>query len=222
MLRLKPTEKAKRPTTSQLIGVAKKVIIPFLTSGRMLTQPGYLFFLASGIFFGFKKPLSFFPIEAIHSVSYTSVLQRTFNLVVSVQLLGQADLSEHEFSMLDQANFSGIDTYIKRHELHDASLAESRKAQKGSTGTKRTGDQDDSGSPEQSELEKAQQEIEDAEDEEEEDYDPGSEGASDGSGSDSEEETDDDAPQAGGEMVVDELGSEREEIEPDVSDNEQL
>ena len=43
------------------------------------SKDGFLFFLSTGIFFGFKKPLFFVGLEDIQSVSYTSVLQRTFN-----------------------------------------------------------------------------------------------------------------------------------------------
>ncbi len=128
--------------------------------------------------------------------------------------------------MIDQADFAGIDTYIKRHGLQDASLAESRKAKKlNLNGTKREGDESgaDEGE-EQSELQKAQKDIEDAEDEEEEDYDPGCEGLSDGSGESSEEEEYEDGDAAGndGNLVAEELGSEAEEVVPDHNDEEQL
>ena len=140
--------------------------------------------MSTGVFFGFKKPLAFFPFEAINSVSYMSVLQHTFNLNIAVQLSNQEETKEHEFSMLDQADFAGIDAYIKRHGLQDASLAESRKAKKIHLNeTKRgAGEGGIIAGEQQSELQKAQQDIEDAEDEEEEDYDPGSDGFSDGSG----------------------------------------
>jgi Histone chaperone Rttp106-like len=189
-------------------------------------NPGYLFFLATGIFFGFKKPLAFFPFEAINSISYTSVLQRTFNLNIAVQGPGHDEIREHEFSMIDQANFAGIDTYIKRHELQDASLAESRRAKKlNLNGNRKVDDLDDQEKgDEPSELEKAQRDIEDAEDEEEEDYDPGSEGVSDGSGESSEEDEYEDGVSAGGvgDLVAEELGSEAEEEVSDPDEQEQL
>ena len=175
---------------------------------------GYLFFLATGIFFGFKKPLAFFPFDSIHSISYTSVLQRTFNLNISVQLPDQGKIKESEFCMIDQADFAGIDAYIKRHGLHDASLAESRKAKKlninGVTRVGDTGAAEEAG--EESELHKAQQDIEDAEDEEEDDYNPGSEGSSDGSGESSrEEDYEGDAVENRGNLVAEELGSDAED-----------
>jgi Histone chaperone Rttp106-like len=142
-----------------------------------------------------------------------------------VHLLDQEETKEHEFSMIDQADFAGIDAYIKRHGLQDASLAESRKAKKLKlNGTVRGEDKENGEGEEQSELQKAQQDIEDAEDEEEEDYDPGSEGFSDGSGDSSEEEEYEDEKSAGGNqnLVTDELGSEAEDVAPDPNDDDQL
>ena len=49
------------------------------------SKEGYLFFLSTGIFFGFKKPLELFPFDQITSVSYLSVLQRTFQPQRSLQ-----------------------------------------------------------------------------------------------------------------------------------------
>jgi hypothetical protein len=179
--------------------------------------------LSTGIFFGFKKPLLFFAFENIESVSYTSVLQRTFNLNVSaMSSSGSGDAQEFEFAMIDQADYVGIDAYIKKHGLQDASLAEKRKAKKlninapkgGEDGT--TAATGDDGEEEESELQRAQRELEDREDEEEEDYDPGSDGDSDGSGSSSEEEEEDYGTAAGhGNLVQEELGSEAEEVEMD-------
>lgn len=154
------------------------------------------------------------------------MLQRTFNLNVAVQLPDQAEIKEHEFSMIDQADFAGIDAYIKRHGLQDASLAESRKAKK--LKLNGTTKEDDEGKGEEgektSELQKVQQDVEDAEDEEEEDYDPGSEGLSDGSGESSEEEEYEDGNAAGGDedLVAEELGSEAEAVVPDPDDDDQL
>lgn len=130
--------------------------------------------------------------------------------------------------MIDQADFAGIDSYIKRHGLQDASLAESRKAKKVKLNGAAKGD--DKGGvmeeEEQSELQKAQQDIEDAEDEEEEDYEPGSEGLSDGSGESSEEEEEEsgEGNAVGGDqgLVAEELGSEAEEVVPDANDADQL
>lgn len=165
----------------------------------MLTMTGFLFFLSSGILFGFRKPAHVFPFEAIESISYTSVLQRTFNLVITTQDPEQGS-KEIEFSMLDQADFAGIDDYVKRHELNDASMAKERMAQRIGVNDpkRRKGEEGETNGEEllgpdgeeESELQRAERELQDAEDDEEEDYDPGSEGESEGEGSDSEEEYD--------------------------------
>jgi hypothetical protein len=183
---------------------------------------GYLFFLSTGIFFGFKKPLLFFSFETVESISYTSVLQRTFNLNVTARAIGSDETQEFEFSMIDQADYSGIYTYIKTHGLQDASLAEARRAKQyniNGVKTEENADGDAQGADE-SELQKAQRELEDQEDEEEEDYDPGSEGDSDGSGSSSEEDDDsaqedDDDDEEDGNLVANELGSEAEDVPDD-------
>ena len=157
---------------------------------------GYLFFLSTGIFFGFKKPLMFFAFENIESTSYTSVLQRTFNLNIATRANASDEIQEFELSMIDQADFAGIDGYIKGHGLQDASLAEARRAKRYNVNggkAEKGGEVNAEGEMEmegESELQKAQRELEDQEDEEEEDYDPGSDDDTDGSGSSSEGEGD--------------------------------
>lgn len=197
------------------------------------SKDGFLWFLKTGIFFGFKKPLAFFTLEDIESVSYTSVLQRTFNLNIAFRDPskpvdgGDPVVEEVEFSMLDQADFAGIDAYIKNHGLQDASLADSRRAKKlningnsRAAGVKVEGaEHDEDLDDERTELEKAQQQLDDEEDEDEEDYDPGSDGESDGSGVDSDEDSDngvdykrESAKTRGRDLVADELGSEAEDV----------
>ncbi|TLD19024.1 Rtt106-domain-containing protein [Venturia nashicola] len=147
-------------------------------------KDGYLFFLSPGILWGFKKPLLFLPFSAITSISYTSVLQRTFNLNIQATADAESAEDEIEFSMLDQLDFAGIDAYIKRHGLNDASLASVRRAKKygvndakvkkETNGAPTTAaeiegiEQDDD--EQETELQKAERELQDAEDEEEEDY----------------------------------------------------
>ncbi|KAK1526795.1 hypothetical protein CPAR01_13323 [Colletotrichum paranaense] len=167
------------------------------------SKDGYLFFLPNGILYGFKKPLVFLPVDRIVAMSYTSVLQRTFNIVVEVFTEGDAT-EEIEFGMLDQEDYGGIDeSYVKRHGLQDRSMAEQRKAKMELTeNLKKKGanaDADASGDADangMTELEKAHLEAEQAlqedEDEDEEDYDPGSEGESEGSGSSDDDDDDDD------------------------------
>ncbi|KAI9373302.1 histone chaperone rtt106 [Aspergillus egyptiacus] len=183
------------------------------------SKEGYLFFLSTGIFFGFKKPLLFFAFESIESISYTSVLQRTFNLNIAARAIGSEEMQEFEFSMIDQADFSGIDMYIKTHGLQDASLAEARRAKRYNiNGTKIEENAENEGqdAAEESELQKAERELEDQEEEEEEDYDPGSDGDSDGSGTSSDEDDYDEEQGAqDGNLVKDELGSEAEDAPED-------
>ncbi|KXS93704.1 hypothetical protein AC578_3839 [Pseudocercospora eumusae] len=161
------------------------------------TKEGYLFFLPSGILFGFKKPLAFFSFSSIESISYTSVLQRTFNLVISATTATSPEeaAQDVEFSMLDQADFAGIDEYIKRHQLNDASMAAARRAKEYNVNKEKKGEAKTNGEEGRSgvgedgltDLQRAEQELQDAEDEEEEDY-VESGGESDGEGEDSEED----------------------------------
>ncbi|GKZ28762.1 hypothetical protein AbraIFM66950_000117 [Aspergillus brasiliensis] len=189
------------------------------------SKEGYLFLLSTGILFGFKKPLVFFAFENVDSISYTSVLQRTFNLNVVARPTSSDETQEFEFSMIDQADFSGIDGYIKKHGLQDASLAEARRAKRYNVNSVKGEDEaaaDQEGAvEEESELQKAQRELEDQEDEDEEDYDPGSDSDTDGSGSSSDEDDDDqddegdmdeDDEEEDRNLVAEELGSEAEDV----------
>lgn len=174
--------------------------------------------MENGIFFGFKKPLAFFPFHDIESISYTAVLQRTFNLVITVRGADDAEQQEIEFSMLDQADFAGIDAYIKNHQLQDSSMAEARRAKKLKINGTKGDDTEGENADGQTELQKAEQELEDEEDELEEDYDPGSDGESEGSGSSDDEEYEYDQGKKGKDIVKEELGSEAEDVE--VTDDE--
>ncbi|KAI4870596.1 Rtt106-domain-containing protein [Hypoxylon rubiginosum] len=182
------------------------------------SKDGYLFFLENGILWGFKKPLLFIPLDRIAAISYTSVLQRTFNMAVEVFTGENGDdeaTEEIEFAMLDQEDYGGInENYVVRHGLQDRSMADQRKAKrqlaenaKGKKGADEgeevNGHADENG---MTELEKAQmeaeQQLQEDEDEDEEDYDPGSEGESEGSGTSSDDDDDDDDTQ-GDEMEED-------------------
>ncbi|KAG9228016.1 hypothetical protein BJ875DRAFT_436045 [Amylocarpus encephaloides] len=190
-------------------------------------KDGYLYFLPNGILWAFKKPLQFLPHERIAAVSYTSVLQRTFNLSVEVDMSstnedGEVDdnTEEFEFSMLDQEDFAGIDAFVKRHGLSDKSMAEQRKAKRLNVNVVKDDEGNVVGHAESGELERAAAEAEQAaqddEDEEEEDYNPGSEGESEGSGSSSEEDDDDDAGGGGG------AGEEDEDEDEDEDEEDEL
>ncbi|KAJ4351035.1 hypothetical protein N0V95_004206 [Ascochyta clinopodiicola] len=165
------------------------------------SKEGYLFFTSVGILYGFKKPLAFFDFATVNSISYTAVLRNTFNLVITTPT------QEIEFSMLDQENFAGINEYVQKHGLQDASMAAERRAKKlninppaeksKENGAVATGAQI---AEDESELQKAERELQDQEDDEEEDddFDPGSEGESEGEGSDSEDEDGGDGGGGGG------------------------
>ncbi|TKA48461.1 hypothetical protein B0A54_00596 [Friedmanniomyces endolithicus] len=169
----------------------------------------YLFLLPNGIVSGFRKPLAFFPFATIEAISYTSVLQRTFNLVITSREPptaaaaaqegeDESETKDVEFSMIDQADFAGIDGYIKRHGLNDASMAGERRAKAYNVNrVKREEGSVNGGAEVRTELQ-----LQDAEDEEEEDY-VESGGESDGEGE--EESEGEDAGEGGGdEMEEDE------------------
>lgn len=102
------------------------------------SKDGYLFFLDTGLLWGFKKPLLFVPLDRVAAVSYTSVLQRTFNMIVEVYAGGAGTgaeggekTEEVEFAMLDQEDYSAIDqSWVRRHGLQDRSMAEQRRAKR--------------------------------------------------------------------------------------------
>ncbi|MCJ1473117.1 hypothetical protein MMC13_001768 [Lambiella insularis] len=182
------------------------------------SKDGFLFFLPTGIVWAFKKPLYFFSFPIVTSISYISVLQRTFNLNITTQTTLDplnTQTQEFEFSMIDQADFAGIDAYIKRHRLQDASMAEERRAKKlNINGVKSEKDATSGDGERESELEKATREVEgkgeagddDGEDEEDdENFDPGSEGESEGSGTSDEE---DDELAVGDRQAIDVEGKE--------------
>jgi len=155
-----------------------------------LPSPGYLYLLSTGIVFGFKKPVAFFPFASIESISFTSVLQRTFNIVITTtDPSDPSKQTEHELSMVDQADFQPIDAYIRAHGLNDASMAAERRAKIHNVNKPAAGEEAGNGEEEdgRGEIEKAEAMLQDQEDEEEEDYDP-SGGESEGSGEDSDEE----------------------------------
>lgn len=171
------------------------------------SKDGFLFFLPNGILWGYKKPLLFIPLDRVLSLSYTNVLQRTFNIELEVDVsnmpLGDesgAATETIEFAMIDQEDYQTIDeTYVRRYGLQNRSLAEGRRAKrqlrenaKGAPQDAANGVPGQQPAGEDMALERAEQILEeDEEDEEEEDYDPGSEGESEGEGETSEEEDED-------------------------------
>lgn len=103
-------------------------------------KDGFLFFLPTGILFGFKKPTLFFPISSLASNVITNITQRTFDLTLTIkpgsQILGTAGFRTSkegendtvQFSMIEQSEYGGIEAYTKRLGINDQSMAEERKA----------------------------------------------------------------------------------------------
>ncbi len=162
------------------------------------SKDGYLFFLENGILWGYKKPLIFVPLKRIAAISYTNILQITFNIVIEVFPEEGDTTDELEFGMIDQQDYGGIGDYIQRNGLQDRSMAEERKGklQLAENKAKRGGDGENGEAAGLTELERAQQEVtlhgDDDDSEDEEDYDPGSDASSDGSGASSDGDDDDD------------------------------
>lgn len=207
------------------------------------TKDGFLFFLPNGILWGYKKPLLFIPLDRIVAVSYTNVLQRTFDVTIEVDVShallqpqeqdSGVKTEEIEFSMIDHEDYGVIDeSYIQRHGLNNRSMADGRRAKRqlreGGAKQANGGATAATADPEDAALERAEEMLEqDEEDEEEEDYDPGSEGESEGEGSSSEEESDEDG-EGGGEdgdeddedRLEEEDGDDEMEVEGGAADHE--
>lgn len=184
------------------------------------SKDGYLFFLENGILWGFKKPLLFIPVDRVAAVSYTNVLQRTFNVVIEVFSGGPGDeetTEEVEFSMLDQEDYAGInENYVMRKGLQDRSMADQRKAKQelaeNAKGKKGAADANGDAQADEPRGVGLAELLEEEDDEDEEDYDPGSDGESEGSGSDDDDDDDDDEDdEDAGEMDEDEAGEDEEE-----------
>lgn len=97
------------------------------------SKSGSLWFLSTGILWGLGKPVMFFPHECINSVSFVGITNRTFDVEIHVhqgQGEDEEDAEEHGiiFSMIDQAVHANIDNYVRKHGLHNASLAAQRRA----------------------------------------------------------------------------------------------
>lgn len=170
------------------------------------SKDGFLFFLPTGILWGFKKPLVFLPLDRIVAISYTNILRTTFNIVVELDTESDTNAlvieKEIEFAMIDQEDYHAIDqTYIRRHGLADSSMAEQRKAKrelaentrKATAADETNGEDGQTG--DMTQLERAQheaeQQLQDEEDELEEDYDPGSESDSEGEDASSDDDDED-------------------------------
>ncbi|KAL9108623.1 MAG: hypothetical protein Q9227_006569 [Pyrenula ochraceoflavens] len=246
------TEPFDREFTSTLPDPLRKGEKLFYVKCYRGTKDGFLWPLPNGLLFTPKKPILFFRFDDITSIHYSNIVQRTFSLNITTKVSkphsngtgptgGQEaeeeeeEEAEWEFSHIDQSEFAGIDAYVKKHQLHDASLAESRRAKASrlekrkaaaiSKGTWVRGDviiDEEEGEEEEeelTELAKAERELQDVEDEGEEDYDPESEGESEGSGSSDGEGGGDQGGEGEKDIVAEELGSEAEDVQ--MSDEEE-
>ncbi|RCH78928.1 hypothetical protein CU098_004917, partial [Rhizopus stolonifer] len=94
-------------------------------------KDGFLFFLPTGILFGFKKPTLFIPTSSLSNHAVTSITQRTFDLVFTIKkdgvLYGNPNFRPAkdgedetiEFSMISQEEYAPIDAYIKQAGVND-------------------------------------------------------------------------------------------------------
>ncbi|KAJ3125097.1 hypothetical protein HK098_000599 [Nowakowskiella sp. JEL0407] len=95
-----------------------------------ITTPGFLYFLKTGLLFGFKKPILYLRFDEIEEVVVSGVLSRTFNLVVllrgksgeslgkkvKVEKTGKGGNDDYvetiEFSMIDSSEIDAVRGYI--------------------------------------------------------------------------------------------------------------
>ncbi|KAJ5709958.1 hypothetical protein N7493_009550 [Penicillium malachiteum] len=164
------------------------------------SKDGYVFFLRTGILFGFKKPLMFFSIDRIASYFITGVGNHSFDLNLLVKPINdiEGEHGKYAITILDFKDLDKLSDYMKKYTgLSDkGSFSEDLRAPEHKNGKKRdaSGTARAGAEEEESELRKAVQDYENQEDEDESDgpdYDPGTEGESEGSGQSSDEESDD-------------------------------
>ncbi|KAJ3305314.1 hypothetical protein HDV03_001607 [Kappamyces sp. JEL0829] len=75
-------------------------------------KDGFLFFFRFGVFFGFKKPLVFYPIKDIKKMEITGITARFCNLHIVLQ--GMEDGDFIEYSMVPIAEHKGLAAYIAK------------------------------------------------------------------------------------------------------------
>ncbi|KAI8148021.1 hypothetical protein BJV82DRAFT_594300 [Fennellomyces sp. T-0311] len=111
----------------------------FYANGYLKAKEGCLYFLPEGVLYGFKKPVSFYPLSCLASTFYSGITQHTFNLSLVLHKghrpLGSAfiNIKEDEettveFSMIEQSEYGGIDGYIKKVGVNDKSMSEENMA----------------------------------------------------------------------------------------------
>lgn len=139
-------------------------------------KDGFLFFLPTGILFGFKKPTLFFPNASIASTVITNITNRTFDFSLTLKenssVLGAAGFKPTkeggndivQFSMIEQSEYEGIDAFVKKLGINDSSMSEERKAVKEEVKDKGKGKQAEQTQPEDDDEEENDDDFEPSED----------------------------------------------------------
>lgn len=137
----RPSQKAFR-TTIESSKTGKPVVGMMEEDGNTIrchantylkAKEGCLYFLPEGILYGFKKPTIFFPLNSISSTFFCNIMQHTFNLVLVLKEnhspLGSSISDKTiEFSLIEQSEYTGIDSYIQTCGINDSSMSEEKMA----------------------------------------------------------------------------------------------
>lgn len=195
-------------------------------------KDGFLFFLPTGILFGFKKPTLFFPIAHLASNVITNITQRTFDLTLTLKpgchVLGTAgfrttkegDDNTVQFSMIEQSEYGGIEAYAMKLEINNQSMAEERKAVSKKSEDNYSEDDEQSDLKGKGKVTTTEQENEEDSEENDEDFEP-----SDGDSDPLEYDTDatgDDEKEAHRELAAEEEHEFEDAIMEDDEDNNEL
>lgn len=106
--------------------VYKNGVNSFYVQAHKGTKEGTLYFLPQHVLFGFKKPVLLFHSSEIKTITYSLITRVTFNVTFHIET---ENISESvEFSMIDQQDYSKIDSYIQLKDVLNNSMAEELKA----------------------------------------------------------------------------------------------
>jgi hypothetical protein len=135
---------------------------------------GYLFFLPIGIIFVFSKPMSYFPLESLHSIAIENVGLNTFDLAITPKpdkriIVAESDYDLFNekatvtFSMLNHSGYNLISHYVKQYQIANHSSPKSLMEIQMYIGTPTTADTDEEDeifkSKKEKEYEKAEMEA---------------------------------------------------------------
>jgi hypothetical protein len=81
-------------------------------------KEGHLYFMKSGILFGFKKPILYFPRALLVHLQMESVTSRNFDLRVHYRLVAGGPVQEMVFSMITVEEFDELSAYAQSQRLH--------------------------------------------------------------------------------------------------------